>query len=267
MRIMLTGHRGFIGSALLNRLKKNNQVIGFDIKDGMDQDLLHCEFKEEFDLIIHLAGKSGVRESLQDPASYWMNNIEASRRVFERYSDTRILYASSSSAYEPDLNPYAASKYVLEELAERYPDTLGMRFHTVYSDNCPRENMFFNKLISGKLDYTTRHYRDFIHLEDVLDAIEILIKNIHVNGVVDIGTGNPVRIQDLAPDLPVRLNTPGERKWTCANTEKMKNLGFKPKYSVEKFLTNQGIDNIINFKNGEKIWKISYKTLSPTHMH
>ena len=60
MRIMLTGHRGFIGSALLNRLKKNNQIIGFDVKDGMDQDLLHCEFKEEFDLIIHLAGRSGV---------------------------------------------------------------------------------------------------------------------------------------------------------------------------------------------------------------
>jgi len=255
MKILLTGHRGFIGSTLLNRLKKNNQVIGFDIKDEMNQDLLHCEFKEEFDLIIHLAGKSGVRESLKDPASYWMNNVEASRRLFERYEGTRILYASSSSAYEPDLNPYAASKYIMEELAERYNagNMLGMRFHTVYADDCPRENMFFNKLKNGNLEYTTKHYRDFIHIEDVLDAIEILIKNTHVNGVVDIGTGNPVRIQDLAPDLPVRLNTPGEREWTCANTEKMKNLGFKPKYSVEKFLTNNNLGNIINLFNGETV--------------
>ena len=143
MKILLTGHRGFIGSALLERLRKNNQVIGFDLKDGADQNLLHCDFKEEFDLIIHLAGKSGVRESLKDPAAYWRNNIDASRRLFDRYEDTRILYASSSSAYEPDLNPYAASKFVLEELASRYPNTLGMRFHTVYSDSCPRENMFF----------------------------------------------------------------------------------------------------------------------------
>ena len=259
---MLTGHRGYIGSALLERLKKNNQVIGIDLVDGWDrdklnqtQDLLTCDFKEEFDLIIHLAGKSGVRESFKDPAGYWNNNVEASRRLFERYADnTRILYASSSSAYEPDLNPYAASKYILEELAERYgPNTLGMRFHTVYSGNCPRENMFFNKLLNEKLVYTTTHYRDFVHLEDVLDAIELLIESSWVNGVIDIGTGRPIRIQDLAPDLPVRLNTPGERKWTCANTEKIKALGWKPKYTVENFLTNKGLDNIINLFNGETV--------------
>ena len=67
MKILLTGHKGFIGSALLKRLQKNNQVIGIDLKDGWNrdklnntQDLLTCEFKEEFDLIIHLAGKRSV---------------------------------------------------------------------------------------------------------------------------------------------------------------------------------------------------------------
>ena len=253
MKILLTGHRGFIGSALLERLRKNNQVIGFDLKDGADQNLLHCDFREEFDLIIHLAGLSGVRESFADPAGYWNNNVEATRRLFERYPDTRILYASSSSAYEPDLNPYAASKYMMEELAARYPDSLGMRFHTVYSEDCPRENMFFNKLRNSTLEYVTRHYRDFIHLEDVLDAIEILIQKEHVNGTIDIGTGHPIRIQDLAPDLPVRLNTSGERNWTCANMEKMRGLGFKPKYTVEKFLTKGNLGNIIKIHNGETI--------------
>jgi nucleoside-diphosphate-sugar epimerase len=259
MRILVTGHKGFIGSALFDRLTQaGHEMFGIDVDDGWDRDklysdqnLLDCDLPNDVDLVIHLAGKSGVRESLKDPASYWYHNVEASRRLFERYSEKRILYASSSSAYEPDLNPYAASKYVLEELAERYPNTLGMRFHTVYSESCPRQNMFFNKLLNGKLEYTTRHYRDFIHLYDVLDAIEILIDATHVLGVVDIGTGHPLRIQDLAPDLPVRLNTPGEREYTCANTEKMKALGFKPKYSVEKFLTTQGKDNIIHLFNGE----------------
>lgn len=252
MKILLTGHRGYIGSVLFERLKRTHTVIGLDITEDPRQDLLHCDLKEDFDLIIHLAGKSGVRESLQDPSSYWFNNVEASRRLFQRYGDnTRILYASSSSAYEPDLNPYAASKYVLEELAERYPDTLGMRFHTVYSDNVTRENMFFYKLRHNKLEYITRHRRDFVHLYDVIDAIEILIRNTHVKGVIDIGSGNPVKIQDLAPNLPVRLNTPGEREFTCANIEKMKALGWKPKYSLENFLTNNKLDNIINFNNGE----------------
>jgi len=255
MNILLTGHKGFIGNALEFRLlRANHNVFGIDIKDGLDCDLLHyTAWPKKIDLVIHLAGKSGVRESLKDPASYWMNNIEASRRLFEAYEDTRILYASSSSAYEPDLNPYAASKYCLEELAERYPNTLGMRFHTVYSDNCPRDNMFFKRLRDGTLEYTTKHYRDFIHLQDVLDAIELLIKATYLKGTIDIGTGNPHRIQDLAPDLPVRLNTPGERNFTCADTEKLKALGFKPKYTVEKFLTNEENSNIINLFNGETI--------------
>jgi nucleoside-diphosphate-sugar epimerase len=257
MNILLTGHRGFIGSALYRRLLKlGHKITGIDISYTQLDNLLYCDFPEEnFDLVIHLAGKSGVRESLTDPAGYWMNNVEASRRLFERYASTRILYASSSSAYEPDLNPYAASKFIMEELAERYDPSkmLGMRFHTVYSDSCPRENMFFNRLRNGTLEYTTKHYRDFVHLEDVLDAIEILIRSPQVNGYVDIGTGNPVRIQDLAPDLPVRLNTPGEREWTCANTEKMKNLGWQPKYTVEKFLTNRDNSNIINLFNGETV--------------
>ena len=253
MKILLTGHRGFIGSRLLKALQLNHEVAGVDIKDGPQFDLNSFDmWPTDIDLVIHLAGRSGVRESTKDPAAYWRNNIDASRRLFDRYEGTRILYASSSSAYEPDLNPYAASKYILEELAERYPDTLGMRFHTVYSDK-PREGMFFDKLFNNKLEYVTRHYRDFVHILDVIDAIHILIDATHVSGVVDIGTGHPVKIQDFAPNMPVRLNTPGERNWTCANMEKMRALGFEPKYTVEKFLTNQDNSNIINLFNGETV--------------
>ena len=251
MKILLTGHRGFIGSSLNKALRLNHTVTGIDLVDG--DDLLTCELPNiDFDLIIHLAGRSGVRESIKDPGAYWMNNVEASRRLFERYPDTRILYASSSSAYEPDLNPYAASKYILEELAERYGNTLGMRFHTVYS-NTPRKNMFFDKLFNNKLEYVTRHYRDFVHLYDVIDAINILIEADYVNGVLDIGSGVPIRVQDLAPNVPVRLNTPNEREYTCANIEKMKALGYKPKYSIEKYLTKAEKGVIINLFNGETV--------------
>lgn len=256
MHIMLTGHKGFIGSHLLQRLKKNHSVVGFDLEDGWDrdklnnsQDLMTCDLKEEFDLIIHLAGKSGVRESINDPAGYWRNNVEVSKRLFARYPDTRVLYASSSSAYEPDLNPYAASKYCVEEAAERYVNNLGMRFHTVYSST-PRKGMFLQKLIDRELEYTTNHYRDFIHIDDLCDAIELCIKSTYT-GTIDIGTGHPYKVSDFAPDLPVRLNTPYERNWTCASMEKIRSLGFKPKYSIEKYLTYTSNDNIIKLEIGE----------------
>jgi len=249
MHILLTGHRGYIGSHLMRRLKKQHSIVGMDLQDG--HDLYDIELNEEFDLIIHLAGKSGVRESINDPAGYWRNNVEVSKRLFARYPDTRIMYASSSSAYEPDLNPYAASKYIVEEAAERNIDTLGMRFHTVYDHN-PRKGMFLQKLIDGELKYVTNHYRDFIHIEDLCDAIELLMDS-RYSGTVDIGTGVPFRIRDFAPDLPIRLNTPNERAWTCANLDRMKTLGFKPKYSVEKLLTNNQLGNIINIRNGETL--------------
>jgi|TARA_B110000977_G_scaffold100085_1_gene131376 nucleoside-diphosphate-sugar epimerase len=249
MNILLTGHKGFIGTALYKTLAVNNNVHGIDLLKG--DNLLDCEWPVDIDLVIHLAGKSGVRESINDPAAYWTNNIIASRRLFERYQNIRILYASSSSAYEPDLNPYAASKFCLEQLADRYPNTLGMRFHTVWSHQ-PRENMFFDKLFNGTLEYVTTHHRDFVHLHDVVDAIQLLIANTHVNGLLDIGTGVPIRIRDLVTDLPVRLNTPTEREWTCANIEKMKALGWKPKYSIEKDLTDTNLGAIINIITGEK---------------
>ena len=259
MHILLTGHRGYIGSHLLKRLRKNHSVVGIDLEDGWDRDhlnnsqnLLDCEFKEDFDLIIHLAGKSGVRDSINDPAGYWRNNVDVSKRLFARYGEhTRILYASSSAAYEPDLNPYAASKFLIEENAERYVDTLGMRFHTVYDHN-PRKGMFLQKLIDGELEYVTNHYRDFVHIEDLCDAIELLMES-RYSGTVDIGSGHPFRVRDFAPDKPIRLNTPHERQWTCANLERLKTLGYKPKYSVEKLLTNNKLGNIIKFTNGEKL--------------
>jgi len=250
MKIMLTGHRGFIGSHLLKRLTRKHSVVGIDLQDGWDrdkinnsQDLIDCPLNEEFDLIIHLAGKSGVRESINDPAGYWRNNVEVSKRLFARYPSTRILYASSSSVYEPDLNPYAASKYIVEEAASRHEDNLGMRFHTVWSDT-PRSGMFLDKFFNNKLEYITNHYRDFIHISDVCTAIELCIKSNYC-GTIDIGTGMPFKISDFSPDLPVKIHTPNERSWTCANTDRLKTLGFKPNHSVEKLLTNQLNDNIV----------------------
>ena len=230
---MLTGHRGFIGTELLKRLTKNHSVVGFDLVDG--QDLLTVPLKERFDLIIHLAGVAGLRDSFEDPKSHWYNNVEVMKRLLSIYgNNTRILYASSSSAAEPELNPYAASKFLMEIAAANYINTLGMRFHTVYSAN-PRKGMFMQKLIDNELEYTTNHYRDFIHLEDLCDAIELLIQS-DFTDVIDIGTGNPVLISDLAPNYPVRISTYGERQETRANTDKMESLGFYPKYEIQKFL-------------------------------
>lgn len=242
MRILLTGHMGFIGTELFSQLKKDGHTVyGFDLKDG--KDICTSPMEYEVDLIIHLAGKSGVRESLKNAGVYWHTNVEGSKRIFDLFKNIRIIYASSSSAYEPHLNPYAASKYLMEIAAEKHSNALGIRLHTVYSDT-PRKGMFLDKLLNNELEYVTSHKRDFIHINDVCDAFKLLIGS-NLKGVIDVGTGHSVNIQDISPSLPVRLNTPHERKCTEANIKELSNIGFEPKYTIEKFLTGKGIEHKI----------------------
>jgi nucleoside-diphosphate-sugar epimerase len=234
MKVLVTGHKGFIGTRLCEKLKElKHEIVGIDVREGTD--ILTAELPKA-DFVIHLAGIGGVRESLDNPARYWNNNVEGTKRILEFYDNVRVLVAGSSSQYEPHLNPYAASKHVIEKIP--HLNVLFMRFHTVYSES-PRAKMFFDKLLNNTLEYTTNHQRDFIHLEDLTDGI-ILLMDKDLTGNVDIGTGECVRIQDIRPDLPVKLNTIGERQKTQANTHLMDKLGFRPKYTVDGFLKEQG---------------------------
>ncbi len=232
MKILITGNEGFIGSNLSRYLiEKKYIVVGLDIKSG--NDIITCDLPN-CDLVIHLAGIGGVRESLADPAKYWRNNVEGTKRILEHYYNKRVLVAGSSSQYEPHLNPYAASKHILESIP--HDNAVFMRLHTVYS-SCPRKDMFFDKLINGNLKYVTDHTRDFIHVEDVCAAINTLINSNYV-GSIDIGTGVTIKISDICTDLPIKKDIVGERTNTCADITLMKSLGFKPKHSIFDFIRN-----------------------------
>jgi len=232
MKILITGNEGFIGSNLEKFLKLQGHVVtGLDIKSG--NDILVCELPD-CDLVVHLAGMGGVRESLADPAKYWRNNVEGTKRILEHYCDKRVLVAGSSSQYEPHLNPYAASKHVIESIP--HDNAVFMRLHTVYS-SCPRKDMFFDKLIKGSLEYVTDHTRDFIHVEDVCVVVNILINSNYI-GSIDVGTGVTIKISDICTDLPIKKDLVGERTDTCANVMLIKSLGFEPKHSIFEFIRN-----------------------------
>ena len=227
--VLITGHLGFIGKHLKPYLEnKNYSVVGLDLKEGKDiltADLPNC------DIVIHLAAMSGVRQSIKDPENYWRINVDGSRRLFEHYKNTRILAASSSSQYEPHLNPYAASKHIMECIP--HSDVCFMRFHTVYGPNS-RENMFFYKACNSTLEYVTRHSRDFIHIDDLCNAIDILL-NSNYTGPIDVGTGVSIKIQDLFPNLPLHTTTPYERQSTQADITQLSSMGFNPKYKITDF--------------------------------
>lgn len=136
MKVLVTGHAGFIGFHVARRLlQRGDQVVGIDaINDYYDPQLkearlriledaagqsperycgIHsnlssrdavdrCFEQHQFDRVIHLAAQAGVRFSIENPRAYTDSNIVAFVNVLEACRHHRVAhltYASTSSVY------------------------------------------------------------------------------------------------------------------------------------------------------------------------
>jgi len=236
MNILLTGHKGFIGNRLLQYLQsKDHTIIPIDKLTG--HDIISCDFPHNIETVIHLAGLSGVRDSLDRPAEYWKTNVIGSQRIFDFYKTKRVIYASSSTAYEPWRNPYAMSKYSMEQL--EHPNSLGMRFTTVYGPGA-RETMLIPKILKNDIDYlNVNHTRDFIHVDDVISAIYTVLQN-DVRGVIDVGTCIPNKLIDIADyfkiDYENKIADETERLNNTADTKILNSLGWHAKTNLYGYI-------------------------------
>ena len=237
MDILLTGASGFIGTNLHQFLKHRYNITCLDRNTG--DDLLTCDLPE-VDVVIHLAGLSGVRDSLKNPEDYWKQNVIVSQRLFDKYSDKKIYYASSSTAAEPWRNPYAMSKYGMEQIAPG--KAMGMRFTTVYGPGA-RDNMLIPRILRNDVPYVnTNHSRDFIHVDDLCSAIHtLLIKEDKWFGVIDIGHGISNKLVDVLKyfeiDTKQQLGDEHERLDNLADISYLTELGWKPKACLKDYVS------------------------------
>ena len=233
MKILVTGHKGFIGSHVYNYFKDaGDEVDGYDRPDDLG------DFKTDkiYDVVIHLAANAAIREAIENPNLFWENNVEKSKPIFDycRDNNIRCLYASSAAVYEWWINAYGISKKVNEVQAP--PNSVGMRFFNVYAEKVSRTDMLYRMLEDKTATYLTRHKRDWIHVDDIVSAIATLIPSSYT-GVLDVGTGDPVAVIDLAikmgmGHLPIKEDTPGERDITCADNSKLRELGWMPTINI-----------------------------------
>ena len=233
MKILVTGHKGFIGSHVYNYFKDaGDEVDGYDRPDDLG------DFKTDkiYDVVIHLAANAAIREAVENPDLFWENNVEKSKPIFDycRDNNVRCLYASSAAVYEWWINAYGISKKVNEVQAP--PNSVGMRFFNVYAEKVSRTDMLYRMLEDKTATYLTRHKRDWIHVDDIVSAIATLIPSSYT-GVLDVGTGDPVSVIDLATKmgmghLPIKEDTPGERDITCADPSKLMELGWRPTINI-----------------------------------
>jgi len=240
MKVLVTGHRGFIGRYVFAdwRSTEGYKVHGIDHPDDISDFNISGNMKAgDYDLVVHLAAWADIRESMEKPAEYYVNNVVKAKRLFDWCGETgtRLLYASSSAVdgnyWE---NPYAMSKWVNEQMAP--PNSVGMRFTTVYGPDS-RNNMLYGMLKEGTAKYITNHKRDWIHVKDVCRAIRYLAEKTDVNGPVPVGYGESIPVRKLAEafgqgDLPVKEYTPGEVDDNVADISIMLSTGWKPKINI-----------------------------------
>ncbi|MHA1865760.1 MAG: NAD-dependent epimerase/dehydratase family protein [Candidatus Heimdallarchaeaceae archaeon] len=234
----------------------------------------------EIDCVIHTAAQISVKKSTKEPIFDAKTNIEGTLKLLEfaRKRDIKkFVYLSSAATFgvpkflpiteehprEP-LSPYGLSKLVgerytllynslynlsttslvlfnlysnLQKIDDPYSGVISKFIHRIHLNSSP--------IIEGDGTQT----RDFIHVQDVVSAIELVLKNDKSNGKsYNIGTGKQTSILELAnlllkiakKDLPVNYTEPrtGDIKHSyCSISKAQKELNFSPKIRLEEGLT------------------------------
>ena len=205
MKILVTGASGYIGSHLCKTLKEHgHSVHGWDIEFHGEKNNVQFYCDEYYnidvtgqyvggiyDVIVHLAGRSVVPQSLKEPSEYYRVNVGGTDNMLTKMHQTpHFIFASTSSAWEM-ASPYARSKVAAEDVIKEKANgfTIFRFFNVSGTDGVNRQLGPASHLIrraamvaAGKLpeieifgtDYDTRDgtcVRDYIHVTDLVNAI------------------------------------------------------------------------------------------------
>ena len=265
IRVLVTGHEGFIGSHVASTLKSRNcQVIGFDRVRGIDilildqLDSMAEQFKPNW--IVHLAAQVFLMPSLENPQEDAMTNIIGTLNVLEvaRKYNCGVIFSSSGAVYgnnyqypEP-ISPYGMSKLTAERYCLLYNTLYNLpvvvfRFSSVYgkgrkptSINLILEKAIKNQPIQITGDGTQT--RDFTNVSDIVEAISMAVNNKFPSGVYDVGTGTSTSLNELIRLIEQLLNkkltveslppVQADPKRNELNVSKAAMYGFKAKVSL-----------------------------------
>ena len=285
MRVFVTGGAGFIGTHLCKKLASLHKVTVYDNFSNSNRenfpvmknvtlivgDILNnsnlLDSMKNHDVVIHLAAKTDVVDSIRNPDNTFQTNVQGSQNVLDscKFNNiSKIIVISSASVYQNSdnsvneksttkpLSPYGQSKLDMEKITiQSKIDYTILRLFNVYGDghtsgvitNFKKNILENNPLIifgDGKA------IRDFIHIDDVVNGIIISIKSKF--GIYNIASGNGTSIGDLAK-LFIQLSgknseiihksaRDGEIIYSVANiTKSQKELGFYPKMSLDAGLS------------------------------
>ena len=234
--VLITGSSGFIGSNLIRMATSMNiDFTSLDLvgKPDIKCDIAHTDWEEirlsNYKAVIHLAAKTSVPESFEDPKKFLDVNSTATTKLFRACVEQnveKVIFASSAAVYGSSHeeikkigeegkseSPYADTKLHGEEIARKLSpgntSFLCLRFFNVYG---PLQKIdgaysavipaFIHDAISGKeieIFGDGGQTRDFIHVNDVCSVIiSSLSAPISDFSVINVGSGRGISILELA---------------------------------------------------------------------
>lgn len=293
MNILITGGAGFIGKHLAELLiKKGHKVTIFDnfsnssidslkhltnldakmIKGDITKIVEIQDALKEQEIIIHLAAKISVEESIKNPSETFEINVNGTKNVIlsaEKNNIKKIIFASSAAVYGETTNykinesvktnpisPYGESKLEMEQIINKYClcfkiNYIILRFFNIYGIGQTKEYAGviskFEKFIKHnkplEIFGNGEQSRDFVSINDVIDSIYCSI-SYDKNGIFNIASGKNTTIKNLAEtmialsgkNIGIKFNPPkiGDIKFSQADiTLATNNLGYTPKIELK----------------------------------
>lgn len=267
------------------------KFVKMDIRDPKLSKLI---VESRPDAIFHFAAQISVSRSVADPAFDAEVNIAATLKLFDasvKAHVKRFVFAGSGGALtnefsplptkETDcpnpLSPYGIAKLTIERYGEFYRREYGLpfvalRFANVYG---PRQNakgeagvvaIFTTRMLANEavsINSDGKQTRDFVFVEDVVDAVLRVAKDHDLKGPYHVGTGKETSVNELYKHVATAVgyrkksrkgsSAPQEARRSCLNADRLtKETGWKPKTKLADGLKK----TVLAFQTEEKGKKV-----------
>ena len=271
-RCLVTGHEGYIGSHLYQKLQQlGHEVMGIDLmsikqmgdvrSDKFLKSSKWRSFKPEF--IFHLAAKPSVQWSVENPSQSLSHNVHGTSCVLEFAKEVgarRVIFSSSAAVYGNEgspSNPYGLHKLMSEMECKLYAefydiDTVSLRYFNVFSKDQKYGGPYSTVIAAWNYAHRNnkpfviygdgQQTRDFVHVEDVVDCnIFCMNHKDKFKGIaLDVGAGVSTSLNQLKDVISTIQNCEwfykeartGDIKDSRANTASLKNMGWHPTIEV-----------------------------------
>ena len=288
MKIIITGATGYLGSHLSRTLINSGYELIATIRENSKLDLLKDLKKkitfynvQQFSLqkifednkniegIVHTATCYGRKnECLYD--IHYSNNIFPLALLEKAIQNKCKFFLNTDTSLKKYTNQYSLSKKHFFESSKEITKKKDIKFINVFLEHFFGPNEDQSKFISYLIDKFLANekeikltegeqIRDFIYIDDVIDAYEQIIRNYMKfnNGFneIDIGSGEGIKIKDLVYLISKLTKTKtkllfgeinyreNESMLSISNINLIKSLGWVKKTSLE-----EGLKKVISIK-------------------